>query len=127
MSKESKNFDSLIELMLFQAQKFLEEMGEFFPYASVLTSSKELSTIGIFNDDDDNFNAQKAIDIFTNKIKQGIDSGEILIGAIGVDVLLKESNQNAIMVKVTDNGVKWHNRNFIYKITNNRVEIESKY
>jgi hypothetical protein len=119
-----KTFDDLIELMLLQAQKFLEELGEFFPYASVLSSERELSTLGIYNDDDNDFNAKKAIDIFQNNIKKEIENGSILIGAIGIDVLIKETNENAIMVKATDDGIKWHDRNFLYTIKDKIVEIE---
>ncbi|MFW0739949.1 hypothetical protein [Flavobacterium sp. T12S277] len=119
-----KTFDDLIELMLLQAQKFLEELGEFFPYASVLSSEGELSTLGIYNDDDSDFNAKKAIDIFQNNIKKEIENGSILIGAIGIDVLIKETNENAIMVKATDDGIKWHDRNFLYTIKDKIVEIE---
>lgn len=124
MDNKNKTFDDLIDLMLLQAQKFLEDMGEFFPYASVLSSNEELSTLGIYNDIDDDFNAKKAIDIFSDNIKKDIDNGNILIGAIGIDVLLNEPNKNGIMIKATDNGVKWHERVFPYKIQNNIVEIE---
>ncbi|MEO6176915.1 MAG: hypothetical protein ABIP27_17310 [Flavobacterium circumlabens] len=121
---KSKTFDDLIDLMLLQAQKFLEEIGEFFPYASVLSSDEELTTIGIYNDSDNDFNAKKAINIFQNNIQKEIENGSVLIGAIGIDVLIKETNENAIMVKVTDDGIEWHERNFLYTIKNNVVEIE---
>ncbi|PZX91847.1 hypothetical protein DOS84_18675 [Flavobacterium aquariorum] len=119
-----KTFDDLIDLMLIQAQKFLEELGEFFPYASVLSSEGELSTLGIYNDDDSDFTAKKAIDVFQNNIQKEIENGSVLIGAIGIDVLIKETNENAIMVKATEDGIKWHERNFLYTIKDNVVEIE---
>ncbi|MFW0739996.1 hypothetical protein [Flavobacterium sp. T12S277] len=124
MDNNDKTFDDLIELMLLQAQKFLEEIGEFFPYASVLSSEGELSTLGIYNDDDSDFTAKKAIDIFQNNIKKEIEEGTVSIGAIGIDVLIKETNQNAIMVKASHDGIKWHERNFLYTISDNVVEIE---
>jgi hypothetical protein len=124
MDNNDKTFDDLIELMLLQAQNFLEEIGEFFPYASVLSSEGELSPLGIYNDNDSDFTAKKAIDIFQNSIKKEIENGSILIGAIGIDVLIKETNENAIMVKATDDGIKWHDRNFLYTIKNKVVEIE---
>lgn len=124
MDNKDKTFDDLIELMLLQAQSFLEEIGEFFPYASVLSSEGELSTLGIYNDDDNDFTAKKAIDIFQNNIKKEIEEGTVSIGAIGIDVLIKETNQNAIMVKASHDGIKWHERNFLYTISDNVVEIE---
>lgn len=123
-TNNDKTFDDLIEIMLLQAQKFLEELGEFFPYASVLSSEGELSTLGIYNDDDNDFTAKKAIDIFQNNIKKEIENGSVLIGAIGIDVSIKETNENAIMIKATDDGIKWHDRNFLYTIKNKVVEIE---
>lgn len=124
MDNKDKTFDDLIELMLLQAQSFLEEIGEFFPYASVLSSEGELSTLGIYNDDDNDFTAKKAIDIFQNNIKNEIEKGTVSIGAIGIDVLIRETNQNAIMVKASHDGIKWHERNFLYTINDNVVEIE---
>ena len=124
MNKQNKKFDDLVDLMLSQAKEFLKEMGEFFPYGSVLLANKELSTIGIYNDDDNRFNTNKAIEIFTNHIKEGINKGEILVGAIGIDGFIKENNKNVVMIKVTDDGIKWHSRNYSYTIVNNIVQIE---
>lgn len=123
MVNKNNTFDDLIDFMLLQAKTFLEDMNEFFPYASVLTSEGELSTVGIFNDDDVDFNAKKAIDILQSKIKSDIENGIIVIGTIGIDVLIKETNVNAIMIKATEDGIKWHDRNFVYNVNDKIVKI----
>ncbi|WP_286920175.1 hypothetical protein [Flavobacterium sp. UBA4197] len=108
MENRYKAFNDLINIMLDQAKVFLGELGEFFPYGSVLTADCTIETLGIINDDDPDFNAEKAISVFSDKIVKEIENDKILIGAIGIDVLLKESGQNAIMIKATDDGIKWH-------------------
>lgn len=118
-----KTFEDLIELMLSQAEKFLEELGEFFPYASVLNSKKELSSLGVFDDKDD-FNAKEAIDIFEKEIKKRIDNKEILLGAIGINGYIRVENRDVILLKVTNDGITWHERDFTYNIKNGKVEIE---
>jgi hypothetical protein len=123
MVNKDNTFDDLIDFMLLQAKTFLEDMNEFFPYASVLTSEGELSTVGIFKDDDVDFNAKKAIDILQNNIKRDIENGIIVIGTIGIDVLIKETNENAILIKATEDGIKWHDRNFVYNVNDKIVEI----
>ena len=123
MENNNKTFDDLIDLMLSQATRFLEEMGEFFPYGSILKSDTTLGTLGVYNDDDDDFNATKAIDIFSNDIKKSINNNEILIGAIGIDVVIN-GNENAIMIKATNDGEKWHERCFPYTLKDNIVEIQ---
>ncbi len=123
MENSDKTFDDLIDLMLSQAKKFLEEMGEFFPYGSVLKSDTTLTTLGIYNDDDKDFNATKAIDVLSNDIKKSINNNEILIGAIGIDVVIN-GNENAIMIKATNDGEKWYERCFSYTLRDDIVEIE---
>lgn len=124
MENHYKAFNDLINIMLDQAKVFLGELGEFFPYGSVLTADCTIETLGIINDDDPDFNAQKAISVFSDKIVKEIENDKILIGAIGIDVLLKESGQNAIMIKATDDGIKWHERCFPYSIKNKAVDID---
>ena len=123
MDNSNKTFDDLIDLMLSQAKRFLEEMGEFFPYGSVLKSDTTLGTLGVYNDDDVDFNATKAIDIFSNNIIKSIKNNEILLGAIGIDVTVN-GTENAIMIKVTNDGEEWHEKYFSYSIKDNIVEIE---
>lgn len=118
-----KTFEDLIELMLSQAKRFLEELGEFFPYASVLDSQKQLSTLGIYDDKTD-FDANKAIEIFEGEIKKRIDNGEILLGAIGINGFVRAENKNVILLKVTNDGIEWHDRDFTYDIENGKVQIE---
>lgn len=123
MENSDKTFDDLIDLMLSQATKFLEEMGEFFPYGSVLKSDNTLGTLGIYNDNDDDFNAIKAIGILSDDIKKSIHNNEVLIGAIGIDVTVN-GNENAIMIKVTNDGDKWQERCFLYTFKDNIVIIQ---
>lgn len=120
---KEKTFDDLIALMIYQAQTFLQEAGEFFPYASVLAKNNSLETVGIMNTDEEDFDALKAIAVFENKIAEQIKSGEIFIGAIGVDVIISETKQNALMIKASDDGVKWHERSYPYYFLDGKVFI----
>ncbi|UUC44164.1 hypothetical protein [Flavobacterium cerinum] len=118
---KENTFDELVTLMIYQAKAFLEETREFFPYASVLTTRNTLETVGIMNSDDENFDAIKAIVIFKSKIAEQIKSGEIFIGAIGIGVTISETNQNALMIKASDNGVRWHERSYPYYFSEGKV------
>lgn len=68
MENRYKAFNDLINIMLDQAKVFLGELGEFFPYGSVLTADCTIETLGIINDDDPDFNAEKAISVFQIKL-----------------------------------------------------------
>ena len=116
MSKDvKKTFDDLLNIMLVQAETFLNEMGEFFPYGSVLTSDQKIKTVGIYNDKEE-MNAQKGIDILTKNIIESLEAKEILIGAIGIDVIISETKSNGLMIKASDDGEKWHERTYSYDI-----------
>lgn len=119
----NNKFEDLIEFMLSEAEKFLEELGEFFQFASVLNSKKELSSIGIYDDHED-FDALKAIRLFEQGIKKKFDNDEILLAAIDINGYIRSNNKDVILIKVTNDGVTWYERNFSNEIENGKVKIE---
>lgn len=123
MKKEDKTFEDLIELILDQAERYLQELGEFFPYASVLNKNNELVTLGIYSDEK-LFNAKIAIDKIQTEIINKIDKGEIIYGAIGIDGFINATNDNVVLIKVTDNGVDWHQKHFVYSIVDGLVQLD---
>lgn len=116
---DKKTFNNLIEIMLLQAKTFLNEMGEFFPYGSVLTNKQTIKTIGLYNDEKE-LTATEGIDILSTDITKSIESGDVLIGAIGIDVIISDSKENGLMIKATDDGTVWHERTYAYHLVDGK-------
>ncbi|THD32378.1 MAG: hypothetical protein DI588_07090 [Flavobacterium johnsoniae] len=112
-----KTFDDLLNIMRVQAKVFLDEMGEFFPYGSVLTNKQTIDTLGLYNDEKE-LTVTEGIDILSNYIIKSIQCGDILIGAIGIDVVISNSKESGLMIKATEDGIKWHERTYAYQMIN---------
>lgn len=123
MKNKNKIFEDLIKLMLDQAERYLQELGEFFPYGSVVNKDNELVTLGIYSDEK-LFNAKIAIDKIQTEIINKFDNAEIIYGAIGIDGFINATNENVVFIKVTDNGVDWHQKHFVYSLDNGIVQLD---
>ncbi len=122
MNKEN-TFEDLIDFMFLQAEKYLLDLKEFFPFASAINSKKEIISIGIF-DDDINFDANKAIEVFSVEISKRIAEGELLLASIAINGYVKSEDKDVILLRFTNNGLEWHERYFTYYFSKNKVVID---
>ena len=123
------NNNKMIELkkdIFKRAELFIEDMGEFAPFASVLSLNK-IKPIVIYDDAQDVFTGNKFIDLLSDIISKQILNKEIQIGAIAYDVTANFKNtygiyeiRDALCLKISIDGYNWSLEYFPYKLINGK-------
>jgi len=111
--------ESLLKNIFFQAETYLQEIGEFAPFASVLKESGDIIPIGIY-DDSEIIDSSKMIQNFKKHISE---SNSIKLAAIASNVSIKidELAKTAIMIETSTNSKNWNKSYYSYKIANNKI------
>jgi hypothetical protein len=121
MIKEEKVLENVI---FKQAEVFLLDAGEFFPFGSYIDLNGVIKPVGVYAENE-NPPAEELIVILKNYLNEGLESDKILIGAIGLDVNVKNDGRkyDALQVLFLEKGFE-NSKYFIYRIGKASVEFE---
>ena len=108
-----------------QAELFLLDAGEFFPFGSYIDKSDSLITCsGYIESENDHPDSLKLIMILEDYFIKKIANGEILIGAIAIDVVLNEGaiKRDGIQIRFFENEIRY-THTLKYIVNNSSVDF----
>lgn len=119
------NYERLIHAIKQQAEIFLLDAREFFPFGSCVGRENEIIPIAAYIDDkDDRPESQQLIEMLENGINKGLTTGDYITGALAFDSLINEDGKkyDAVMIRIfeNDNMIEKHFKYFVHE---NRVEF----
>lgn len=117
--------DILIRNIKLQAEIFLLDAHEFFPFDTYISSENEIVSLSAYIEDvDDRPESQPLIDMLERGIRTRLDDGECIIGALAYDILVNEDQKkfDAIMIRIYEND-NFVERYFKYDIHENHVDF----
>ncbi len=114
--------NSLEYLTLQQAEKFLEDAGEFYPFGTVLDKKGNAVPVGFY--DDKIKDPQKITEILKKYFIKDLKKGEITEAIIGVNVTINENGQKRdalLMLEWSPEG-QWKHKYFPYKLKGEKIK-----
>lgn len=97
-----KNISLINEDIIMRAKYFLENAGEFFPFAATIDSKNELSSAHVYFGEE-RPSSQRVIDELYKALGKGLNSGEYMIAGIGLDIYLTDpegKKSSAIEIRI---------------------------
>jgi hypothetical protein len=119
------NDEILLKVIKQQAEIFLLDAGEFFPFGTCINKeNKIIPTAAYLEDEDDRPESQPLIEMLEGSLKRGLNNGEYIIGAVAFDILLTENGEkhDAIAIRIYETDA-FRERIFKYYIHQNHVEF----
>jgi hypothetical protein len=117
--------DRLTQIIKQQAELFLLDSGEFFPFGSSIDADNQITPIGAYIEDKNDKPASlDVINLLEKDIRDEIESGRYILAAIAVDVLLRENGKSfdALQIRFFEIG-KEYTETFKYIIEKGRVRF----
>ena len=117
--------DRLTQAIKQQAELFLLDAGEFFPFGSSIGSDNQIITIGAYIEDENDRPASlEVMSLLERSIHKELEQGRYLCGAIAVDVLLRENGKtyDALQIRFFEIGKEFV-ETFKYIIEEGRVRF----
>jgi len=98
------NKGRLITIIRSQAELFLKEMGEFFPFGTYINGKGIIVPVGAFTEEE-NPASIDLINMLSNYIHNKLIEGDCTIAAIAIDSIIRENGQafDAIEVRLFEN------------------------
>ena len=114
----------MVDIIKKQAEVFLLDANEFFPFATYIASDNRNVPVGA-KFEDDRTPALEVIDLLERGLKDHIQKGECKIGVIAVDVVRKENNvvYDAIELRFFELNKDIYNNYLKYKVMETYVEF----
>lgn len=112
----------IITSIMERAKVFLEDAGEFYPFGTILDKDEKLIPVG-FYDEREFLPSLEIIDVLQKELIKTIHTEQSIAIAIGIDVWVtkNEVKKNALMIKISNNGIDWTEQYFAYHFQNNSV------
>jgi hypothetical protein len=120
-----KETDLLIKVIKQQAEAFLLDAGEFFPFGTYINSKNEVVPFSAYiEDENDRPKSQPLIDMLEEGIQTRINNGKCIVGAVAYDVFIHENQEKfeAIVIRIFEND-NFVERCFKYSIHENHVDF----
>jgi hypothetical protein len=117
--------ETLIRYIKLQAEVFLLNAQEFFPYGTGIGKDNNIISIAAYIEDvNDRPESAPLIEMLERNIKIGIAKGDFLIGALAYDIFITENEEkfDAIMICIYEND-NFEKRHFKYYIHDSYVEF----
>jgi len=86
-----KNADRLIKSIKDQAQIFLLDAGEFYPFGCCIDKMNQINSVGVYLEND-NPSSSELILLLEKNARTGVESGQYEIAVIVIDVTINENN-----------------------------------
>nr|WP_294796222.1 hypothetical protein [uncultured Mucilaginibacter sp.] len=99
--------DLLTKWIKQQAESFLLDAREFFPFGTYINKMNEVIPCSAYlEDENDQPGSLPLIKMLEDFYKKGLESGNVLIGAIGIDVVLNERGKkhDGLQIRFFENG-----------------------
>ena len=114
----------LIEILKQQAEVFLLDAGEFFPFGTYINMQNEIIPMSAYFENDQTSTAE-VIELLEKALKDKIEKKECQIGAIGIDVTIKDNqvSYEAIAIRFFEPEKEVYKIYFEYVINENTVEF----
>ena len=99
--------DLLINWIKQQAEVFLLDAGEFFPFGTYINKNNKVVPCSAYIEDvNDRPESLPLIKMLEDFYKKGLESGNVLIGAIAIDVVLNERGEkhDGLQIRFFENG-----------------------
>ena len=119
------NYERLINIIKQQAEIFLLDAGEFFPFGICIGKNNEAIPIAAYIEDvNDRPESQPLIEMLEKGIETELAEGSYIIGALVYDAFVKENQtkSDAIMIRIFEND-NFTEKRFKYHIHENHVEF----
>lgn len=103
----------IIDNIKWQAEAFLLDANEFYPFGAYISNNREIVPLGAFiEDENDNPPSLEMIELLEKSFKQRLETEVAIIAAIAIDVSMKENGktQDAIEIRLLEKD----RRNTIY-------------
>lgn len=113
----------LISLIKQQAEVFLLDAGEFFPFGVAISNAGEAIPLAAYIEDENDIpNSTALIALLKDTIEQNIASNKYQAAAIGVDVILRENGEefDAIQIQIFEKTASYY-QNLKYTLNENNV------
>jgi hypothetical protein len=120
-----ENDEILINVIKQQAEMFLLDAGEFFPFGALINKeNKIIPTAAYLEDENDGPQSQPLIEMLEESLKRGLANGDYIIGAVAFDILFTENDEkyDAIAIRIYETDA-FSERVFKYYIHENHVEF----
>ncbi|HEY4325720.1 MAG TPA: hypothetical protein VGN20_17120 [Mucilaginibacter sp.] len=119
-----ENIDRLIEILKEQAQVFLLDAKEFYPFGTCINKENEIVPVSAYWEND-NPPSQPLIDLLEKHFKQGIENGDYKIAGIAIDGLQRENNftYDIIEIRFFETDKEVYKKYFKYEIKEHSVEF----
>jgi hypothetical protein len=117
--------ETLIRIIKQQAEVFLLDAGEFFPFGTYIGPEDNIVPFSVYiEDENDRPESQPLIEMLQTSIKKKLTKGECLAGALAYDIFIKENGEkfDAIMIHIFDANNDYE-KPFKYYINENHVEF----
>ncbi len=102
-----------------QAEIYLQEIGEFAPFASKLNKSGDFIPVGYY-DNNEIIDSIKAVEVFEETLFKDGDVDVVAIG-INVSIEVKGEQRDALLLKISNDGENWEESYYVYNIIENQV------
>jgi hypothetical protein len=120
-----ESMEVLVKVIKQQAEVFLLDAGEFFPFGTCIGKDNAIMPIAVYiEDENDRPESKPMMEILENNIKNGLVNGDYMIGALAYDVFVHENEEkfDAIVVRIYEND-NFVETPFKYRIYENHVEF----
>ena len=117
-----ENINRLINAIKQQAEGFLLEAKEFYPFGTYINKKNEIVPVGVYLGNDYSPSLE-IIDLLEKNFKDNIKKGECKIAAIAIDVVIKEKdvNHDAIELRFFVDGRESYKKYLKYEIKQKQV------
>ncbi|KIO75690.1 hypothetical protein TH53_19240 [Pedobacter lusitanus] len=107
-----------------QVQMFLLDAGEFYPFGTCIDKNENVKPVGVYLDND-NPTSLEVISLLEENMKRGVENGQYKIGAVVIDVTIKEGEVNfdAIEIRFFEPDNQEYKRRIKYKTYGSHIEF----
>jgi len=84
--------EKIINIVLQQAELFLLDANEFYPFGTCVNKKDEIIPVGAYLGGD-HPESQALIDLLEKDFKEGIETGNYKIAALAIDILIRKGNE----------------------------------
>jgi hypothetical protein len=116
--------DKVVNLLKQQAEVFLLDAGEFYPFGTCINRENEIIPVAA-KLENDRPSSLEVIDLLENAFKKGIEKGDYKLASIAIDITIRENNKayDAIEIRFFESDKEVYKKYLKYEIKENSVNF----
>jgi hypothetical protein len=121
-----ENVNKVTNTLKLQAELFLLDAGEFFPFGTYINKDSEIVPVGAYvENENDRPPSSEVIELLEKAFNFRIENGECKIAGIAIDINIKENNAiyDGIEMRFFEPDKKIYKRYLKYQINKNSVDF----